>query len=148
MRPAPRPRSHAHSDSRHKHTRTVQYRREFMCYSQPWLSNQTGSTNFSRVLAYSRSRVLAYLFFHPEARPLFKYGEIAETRKRRGAFFQHASMIGGYLVPTRLPLLRTFHRAVFPLGGKHDPAARARARAMGEPCYYVWVNLKRTFLGV
>ena len=70
--------------------------------------NQTGSTNFSRVARC----VLAYLysFTQTPALALFKYGEIAETRKRRGAFFQHASMIGGYLVPTRLPLLRTFHR--------------------------------------
>ena len=105
--------------------------------------------NQSRVhKLFSRTRVALRTFFLSPPRPLFKYGEIAGTRKRRGAFFQHASIIGGYLVPTRLPLLRTFHRAVFPLGGKHDPAARARARAMGEPCYYVWVNLKRTFLGV
>ena len=119
---------------------TVQYEDS---YSQPWLSNQTGSTNFSRVLAYSRN------FFHPDpCSGMAKkhiFGRNEKTRRRvfpqsehdREVHCSDQTAASQDIPPRRFPAL----------GGKHD-RRRARARAMWGPCYYVWVILKRTFLGV
>ena len=102
----------------------------------------------TRVLAYSRTRVLAY-FFHPDpCSGMAKkhiFGRNEKTRRRvfpqsehdREVHCSDQTAASQDIPPRRFPAL----------GGKHD-RRRARARAMWGPCYYVWVILKRTFLGV
>ena len=110
------------------------------------MSNQTGSTNFYQIL---RTRVTS--FTQTPVQVWRKKIFSAVTKKRDVGFSHKASMIGRYTVPTRLPLLRTFHRAVFPLWGANmTDGARARAPCGGHVITYglfssarFWVSSKR-----